>query len=80
MNIDQWWPKLKPSTRAWLIENNGDVLLAEVVAEIASVGGSVSQSGPSGFYLSDAATDWIEAVANGEVPEGGAADHGLGQA
>ena len=87
MNIDQWWPKLKPSTRAWLIENNGDVLPAEVAAEIASVGGSVSsdaswvgQSGPSGSYLSDVATDWIEAVANGEVPEGGAADHGVGQA
>ena len=87
MNIDQWWPKLRPSTRAWLIENNGDAVPAEVVAEIASVGGSVAsyawwvgQSGPSGLYLSDAATDWIEAVANGEVPEGGAADQGFGQA
>lgn len=78
MNIDQWWPMLKPSTRAWLIENNGDAVPAEVVAEIASVGASVAskagwvgQSGPSGFYLSDAATDWIEAVANDEVPEDG---------
>jgi hypothetical protein len=78
MNIDQWWPKLKPSTRAWLIENNGDAVSAEVVAEIASVGGSaasdagwVGQSSPSGFYLSDDATDWIEAVANGELPEVG---------
>ena len=87
MNIDQWWPKLKPSTRAWLVENNGDAVPAEVVAEIASVGGPVAsdawwvgQNGPSGFYLSDAATDWIEAVANGEVPEGGAADQGFRQA
>jgi hypothetical protein len=80
MTIDAWWPKLKPSTRAWLIENNGDALPPEVVAEIASVGGSVSsdawwigRSGPSGLYLSDAGTDWIEAVANGEMPEEGAA-------
>lgn len=87
MNIDEWWPKLKPSTRAWLIENNGDALPAEVVAEIASAGGPVSsdawwvgQGGPSGLYMPDAAIDWIEAVANGEVPERGATDQGFGQA
>ena len=26
MSIEQWWPKLKPSTREWLIDNNGDAL------------------------------------------------------
>ena len=72
MSIEQWWPRLKPSTREWLLENNGDEVPAEVVAEIAEAGGPVAsdpwwvgQSTP-GFYLPDEATDWIEAVANGE--------------
>jgi len=76
MSIEQWWPKLKPSTRDWLVENNGDAVPAEVIVEITETGGSVAldewwvgESGPSGFYFSDEATDWIEAVANGEAPE-----------
>ncbi|UKA58640.1 hypothetical protein [Arthrobacter sp. FW306-2-2C-D06B] len=76
MSIEHWWPKLKPSTQKWLIENNGDVVSPDVVAEIAHVGGVITsdawwvgESGPSGFYLSDEAVDWVEAVANGEVPE-----------
>ena len=75
MNIEQWWPRLKPSTREWLIENNGDKVPAEVVMEIAEAGGPaasdpwwVSESAP-GFYFPDEATDWIEAVANGEDTE-----------
>jgi hypothetical protein len=76
MSIEQWWPRLKPSTQEWLIENNGDVVPSEVLAEIAEAGGSVTsgawwvgESGPSGFYFSDEAVDWIETVGNGEVPE-----------
>ena len=76
MSIEHWWPKLKPSTQKWLIENNGDVVSPDVVAEITQVGGVITadawwvgESGPSGFYLSDEAVDWVEAVANGEVPE-----------
>lgn len=75
MNMDVWWPKLKPSTRQWLIENNGVAVPPELVAEISAVGGSVSsdawwvgESGPSGFFISDEAIDWIEEVANGEDP------------
>jgi hypothetical protein len=74
--FEQWWPKLKPSTREWLVENNGDAVQAELVVEITEAGGSVAsdawwvgESGPSGFYFSDEATDWIEAVGNGEAPE-----------
>ena len=59
-------------TRESLIENNGDEVSAEVVAEIAEAGGPVAsdpwwvaQSTP-GFYFPDEATDWIEAVANDE--------------
>ncbi len=76
MSIEHWWPKLKPSTQKWLIENNGDVVSPDVVSEITHVGGVITsdawwvgESGPSGFYLSDEAVDWVEAVANGEVPE-----------
>ena len=62
--------------REWLVENNGDAVPAEVLEEIADAGGSfdsdawwVGESGPSGFYFSDDAVDWIEAVGNGEAPE-----------
>lgn len=75
MSIEQWWPKLKPSTQNWLIDNNGDAVPAATLAEIEDAGGSVAsgdwwvgENGPSGFYFSDAAIDWIEAVGNGETP------------
>ncbi|GAB3033980.1 hypothetical protein GCM10027052_09370 [Parafrigoribacterium mesophilum] len=67
---------MKPTTREWLIENNGDAVPPEIVAEITAAGGSITsdawwvgQSGPSGFYISDEAADWIEAAANGETPD-----------
>ena len=75
MSIEQWWPKLKPSTQQWLIDNNGDAVPAEVLIEITDAGGAaasdawwVGRGGPSGFYFSDEAVDWIEAVGNGEAP------------
>lgn len=74
--MEMWWPKLKPATQDWLIANNGDVVTVSVVEEITRVGGSITsdawwvgQHGPSGFYLSDAAVDWIDEVANGEIPD-----------
>jgi hypothetical protein len=76
MSIEQWWPRLKPSTQEWLTANNGDAVPSDMVAEITAAGGVISsdawwvgQTGPTGFYFSDDATDWIEAVANGEAPE-----------
>ncbi len=76
MSIEQWWPKVKPSTREWLIENNGDALPAEIVADVTWAGGSITsdawwvgQTGPTGFFISDEATDWIEEIANNEDPE-----------
>ncbi|MEC5179892.1 hypothetical protein [Arthrobacter sp. CG_A4] len=75
MSIEQWWPKLRPSTRERLIDNNGDAVPAETLVEIANAGGSVAldawwvgEIGPSGFHFSDEAVDWIEAVGNGEAP------------
>lgn len=61
MDIAEWWPKLGPATRDWLIAHNGDVLAADLALEISEAGGS-----PTGFALSDEETDWIEAVANDE--------------
>jgi hypothetical protein len=73
MDIQEWWPKLRPSTRQWLIDHNGDAVSVDVLTEITQAGGSptsdawwVGESGPSGFYLSDSAIDWIEARANDE--------------
>jgi hypothetical protein len=72
MSIEAWWPELKPTTRKWLIENNGDAVPATILSEIRTAGGSVAsdewwvhQAGPPSFYLSDEARDWIEAAGNG---------------
>ena len=76
MDIEDWWPRLRPESRQWLIDNNGDVVRGDIVAEIRQVAAPMSpdawwvgQDGPTGFSLSDRATDWIEAAANEEEPE-----------
>ncbi|MCU1633003.1 MAG: phosphatase [Micrococcaceae bacterium] len=73
MDLEQWWPAVLPGTRDWLINNNGDALTPEVAADISRAGGLIAsdpwwigERGPDGIFLSDAATDWIEARANGE--------------
>lgn len=71
MDIELWWPKLMPSTREWLMQNNGDAVPREVVAEIIRAGGEVesdSETDQPGTYLSDDDVDWIETVANEEEP------------
>lgn len=76
MSIDVWWPKLRQESREYLIANNGDAGPPDLVVEIAQAGGVtttdawwVGHSGPTGFYLSDEAIDWIDEVASGETPE-----------
>ena len=76
MSIEQWWSRLRPESRAWLVANNGDVVPPDVVEEITSLGASITsdewwvgENGPSGLYLSDAAVDWLEEVANDELPD-----------
>lgn len=61
MSIEQWWPKLTPAARDWLIAHNGEELAADIALEIVEAGGS-----PSGIALTDEETDWIEAAANDE--------------
>lgn len=75
MRINEWWPELGAETRKWLIEHNGEAVPPNVVEEIRSVEGVatadmswVGATLPDGFFLSDDAVDWIEAVANGEHP------------
>mgnify|MGYP003600687972 CR=1 FL=1 len=63
MQIERWWPQLSRSTQEWLIANNGDVLAEAVVQAVIAAGGRVEASA-----LSDAETDWIEAMANDETP------------
>lgn len=65
MTIEQWWPTVSPTTRAWLVENNGDSIPADLIAEIVAAGGGADLSGAQ---LSDGAIDWVEAVANDESP------------
>ena len=76
MKIDDWWPLVQPSTRAWLIDHNGEALPPRIIADIAWSGVPVNaaqpwieRSSPAGFFLSAQAVDWIEAAANGEDPE-----------
>ena len=73
MGIEQWWTKLQPSTRQWLINNNGDQVPAAIVAEIAEAGGPASddswwagQDETPGHYFPDDAIDWVEDTANDE--------------
>jgi hypothetical protein len=54
MSIEQWWPKLNPSTREWLVENNGDAVPAEMVVEITNAGGSVPTDAREGSHRSEA--------------------------
>jgi hypothetical protein len=78
MSIDEWWPKLRPGTRQWLIANNGDAVPATIIDEIEAVGGPaesdewwVDQDGSDGAggpSMPDEAIDWIEEIANAETP------------
>jgi hypothetical protein len=74
MSIEAWWPRLQPATRDWLIANNGDVVPTPIVEEITRAGGPVrsdpwwvSEDETTGLTLPDAATDWIEEIANDET-------------
>jgi hypothetical protein len=73
MKMLEWWRKVDPEVRAWLIAHNGEALDQNVIAGITAAGGDVTsnawwigEDNPTGIYLSDEAIDWIEAAANGE--------------
>ncbi len=64
MSIEVWWPRIRRESRNWLVEHNGDAVRGDIAEEIVKVGGEIT-----GSYLSDDAVDWVESVANGEVPD-----------
>ncbi len=69
MGINEWWPMLGPDVQTWLIAHNGEAVSPEVLDKILAVGGPTQQDGEyetDGFFLSDQAVDWIEAIANDE--------------
>ena len=73
MEIIEWWGRLDSDAKAWLIAHNGEAVSPDVMSKIVAAGGSlassawwVCDSGPDGFFLSDAAVDWIETAANDE--------------
>jgi len=77
MSIEVWWPRLAPGTRDWLIANNGDAVPATLLEEIEVAGGPAWSDGwwadhddATGAHMPDAATDWIEEIANQETPAG----------
>ena len=75
MESIEWWASLEPETKDWLIAHNGEALPERVLAEVVTAGGDVTsnawwvgEQGRDGFFLSDEAVDWIEAVGNAEAP------------
>jgi hypothetical protein len=65
MTQEQWWSRLTPGSRTWLIENNGDTVPESIAAEVAAAGGPpVGSPGTDGAGRLDDETDWIEARAN----------------
>ncbi|WP_285725707.1 hypothetical protein [Psychromicrobium xiongbiense] len=76
MNITAWWPRLRPESREWLVAHNGEALDPAVAADLLDITeGTTDPSWWAGestgdVYLTDEATDWIEAAANGENDEG----------
>ena len=74
MSNEQWWSKLGPATREWLVANNGDAVPERVAAEVVAAGGpvAVEQTGGDGalpgLYFPDEILDWVEEIANSEDP------------
>ncbi|TDN91496.1 hypothetical protein [Microbacterium sp. BK668] len=75
MESIEWWSSLDATRKDWLIAHNGEALPAGVLGKVVAAGGIftsnawwIGEAGPDGFFLSDAAVDWIEAVGNAEEP------------
>ncbi|WP_347110388.1 hypothetical protein AAHB33_06560 [Paenarthrobacter sp. S56] len=70
--IEEWWPKLTTTSQQWLIDNNGDAVRPDIVAEIAAAGGPApgdpwwATGDANGFVFPDEAVDWVEETANQE--------------
>ena len=77
MDLPQIWARLRPETRQWLSDHNGEPLPDVVVTELLSVTQGerdaswwAGESRDGETQLTDAAVDWIEETANQEGPGG----------
>lgn len=74
MKISALWPLLESDTQEWLIAHNGEPLSPPVIDDLVDANGGEpdpswwSEDAADGPALTDAAIDWIEAVANDEEP------------
>lgn len=70
MDFAQIWPRLSDSSRAWLMEHNGEPLPDELVGEILGITKGELEAewwaGKGQTQLTDETVDWIAMVANGE--------------
>ena len=58
--IEEWWPRLPPTTRTWLMDHNGEALPADVLAAVGDAGGSalrVEDDGDAAFLHHDDAAN-----------------------
>jgi hypothetical protein len=75
MGNEQWWSRLEPATREWLIANNGDAVPERVATEVTAAGGPVAMEPTCGddtepgLLYPDEIVDWIEEIANAEDPQ-----------
>lgn len=75
MDIADLWNALGLQTREWLIEHNGEPLNPQVLDEVLAANNGATdpswwagESTQGSSQLTDDAIDWIESVANSEVP------------
>jgi len=74
---EEWWSKLSPATREWLMNENGDAVPEAIAIEVVSAGGPVAaeaggEDAEPGLFFSDEIVDWVEENANFEDPRGSA--------
>lgn len=72
---EEWWSKLSPATREWLMSENGDAVPEAIAVEVVSAGGPVAaetegEDAEPGLFFSDEIVDWVEEKANFEDPSG----------
>lgn len=72
MRNEQWWSRLEPATRAWLIAKSGDAVPERAATEVARAGGPVAvkpevgDDADPGLFYPDEVLDWVEEIANSE--------------
>ena len=74
ISIEAWWDKLTPSSQDWLRLHNDEPMPVAVSEEVVRAGGPATSdarwpgvsAGPTGFYMSDSAHEWIESLSSND--------------